>query len=99
MVISLFLIPYSLFELMPITTSAKQSLRKDRRRTTVNTRRKRRTKRAIDQFKTQPTEKNIQKAISQIDKMVKWQLYSKNKAAHLKSQLSKLATASKQISK
>lgn len=75
---------------MPITTSAKQALRKDRRRTVTNIRRKRLTKRAMDQFKSKPSQKTFKTASSLIDKMVKWNLFHQNKAARLKSQLSKL---------
>ena len=80
---------------MPITSSAKQALRKDIHRTVVNIRRKRRTKQAVDEFKAKPTKKGLQTAVSQIDKMIKWHIIHQNKAAHLKSQLSKLLPASK----
>lgn len=83
---------------MPITTSAKQALRKDRTRTVQNIRRKRRTKQAMDQYKAKPTQKALQTAVSQIDKMVKWNLWHQNKAARLKSQLGKLLVLNKETS-
>ena len=75
---------------MPITQSAKQALRKDRRRAVVNLRRKRDAKKAVDTIKKTPNMANFQRASSQLDKLVKNQLIHKHKAARLKSQLSSL---------
>lgn len=75
---------------MPVSKSATIALRKDRRRTIENIRRKRRVKKAIDEFKAGPNSKLLKVAVSQIDKMVKYNLYHQNKADRLKSQLSKL---------
>lgn len=75
---------------MPVSKSATIALRKDRRRTIENIRRKRRVKKAIDEFKAGPNFKLLKVAVSQIDKMVKYNLYHQNKADRLKSQLSKL---------
>jgi ribosomal protein S20 len=78
---------------MPITQSAKQALRKDRRRTVVNLRRKRAAKKALDAIKKTPSKDNFKQAVSQLDKLIKHHLIHKNKAAHLKSQLSQLLSS------
>ncbi len=79
---------------MPVTTSAKQALRKDRRRTVVNLRRKRAAKQAADAQKRTPSPKNLQKAYSLVDKLAKHHLIHPNKAARLKSKLARLSPAS-----
>ena len=75
---------------MPITQSAKQALRKDHRRTIVNLRRKRVAKKTVDIMKKNPNEANFKQASSHLDKLVKNRLIHKNKAARLKSTLSRL---------
>ena len=75
---------------MPVTTSASDALRKDRRRTLTNLRRKRTAKKEVDDFKTKPTSKSLSAAVSQIDRLVKHHLIHANKAARLKSSLYKL---------
>lgn len=84
---------------MPITQSAKQALRKDQRRTLYNLRRKRAVKKAIDQMKEKPSPEALTLAFSKIDKMVKYNLYHKNKASRIKSQLSKLIIIKPKVAK
>ena len=75
---------------MPVTTSASDALRKDRRRTLTNLRRKRTAKKEVDDFKAKPAAKSLNTAVSQIDRLVKHHLIHANKAARLKSALHKL---------
>ena len=75
---------------MPITKSAIKSLRKDRRRRLINIKAKDVLKKAVKEFEKKPSDKTIQKYYSAIDTAVKKNLLHKNKAAHLKSKLSKL---------
>jgi ribosomal protein S20 len=74
---------------MPLTTSAKRALRKDRRRTVVNLRIQRRVKQAVDQAKKDPSAKNLQQAYSVLDRAAKKQVIHKSKAARVKSHLAK----------
>lgn len=74
---------------MPISASAKKSLRVALRKTAINRRRKRLIKEAI---KKNGVEKLAQ-TISLIDKGAKWGIFHKNKAAHLKSRLMKASAA------
>lgn len=70
---------------MPISKSAKKSLRVSRRKTSVNRYRKALIKEALKSV----DEKNINKAFSMVDKAAKWGIYHPNKAARVKSKLSK----------
>ncbi len=74
---------------MPVTTSAKKALRRDRRRKTVNLRIKKKMKAALRRAKEEPTKKNLSLAYSAIDRAVKKKVIHKNKAVRLKSRLSK----------
>ncbi len=75
---------------MPITTSARKALRKDRRRTVVNKRLKKRIASAVKKAKKQPTEKALSFSFSILDKAAKKKLIHKNKAARLKSRIAKM---------
>jgi len=74
---------------MPILKNAKKALRSSKRKAMVNIRVRSRMKSAVDAVKVAATQENISEAFSRIDKAVKKNLIHKNKAAHLKSQLSK----------
>lgn len=76
---------------MPVTSSAKKALRRDKRRTRVNLRIKRKMKTALKRAKAKPTKKNLALAYSALDRAVKKKLIHKKKAARLKSRLSKMA--------
>lgn len=80
---------------MPVTKSAKKALRRDRRRTVVNLRLKRKVKVALKTARQKPTPKNIQAAYSALDRAAKKHVLPKNKAARLKSRLIKLAKKTK----
>jgi len=70
---------------MPISASAKKSLRVARRNTEINRRRKNALKRALKNV----TAETLSEAFSLIDKAVKWSIFHKNKAARLKSRLAR----------
>lgn len=75
---------------MPVTKTAKRALRVVKRKGEVNSRLHERFEIALRLAKKQRTKKSIKEAVSLIDRSVKKNLIHKNKAAHLKSTLSKL---------
>lgn len=77
---------------MPVTKSAKKKLRQDKKRTLENKKLKNFLKDAIKKARKNPAEKNIIQATKLIDKAAKKYIIHKNKAARLKSGLSKLAS-------
>lgn len=74
---------------MPIGRSAKKSLRKTVKNHDTNLTLKNKIKLAIKNFLAKPSVKGLSEADSAIDKGVKKSIIHKNKAAHLKSSLSK----------
>ncbi len=80
---------------MPLIKSALKKMRKDKVRTARNSRRENAVKRAVKTTKKEANPKNLTAAFSQLDKAVKVNLIHKNKAARLKSRLSKLLASSK----
>lgn len=74
---------------MPIKPSAKKALRVVKRKTSVNRYRKERLHDATSKV----TAETLPTAVSLIDKAVKWGIMHKNKAARLKSALSKKISA------
>lgn len=79
---------------MPVIRSAIKKLRKDRKRTKINLKRKENLKKLIKIAQKSPTDKNVRAAISALDRAAKVHLLHKNKAARLKSKLSKLPASS-----
>jgi small subunit ribosomal protein S20 len=75
---------------MPITKTAKRALRSSKRKEAVNKIIKTKLEVAIRLAKKSKTKKKIIQAISMADKAAKKKVIHKNKAARLKSQLSKL---------
>lgn len=75
---------------MPILQSAKKALRVSQRKTITNNMIKSRLKTAVDDMKKQAGADKLNQAFSAIDRAVKKHLVQKNKAARLKSSLSKL---------
>lgn len=75
---------------MPVTKSAKKKLRQDKKRTLENKKVKNLLRDAIKKARKTSSEKNIIQATKLIDKAVKKYIMHKNKAARLKSSLSKL---------
>ncbi len=75
---------------MPITTSALKALRQEKRRTAVNKPVRSRVKSTTDSFKAAPSLESIKSVFSALDRAAKKHIIHKNKAARLKSRLSKL---------
>ena len=74
---------------MPVTKQAIKKVRADKRKTAYNLRKKRAYRRAVKDYLSKPTAAGLQKAFSAIDRAAKVNIIHKNKAARLKSQLSK----------
>ena len=81
---------------MPVIKSAKKKLRQDKKRTKNNKKLKDLFKKLVKQAKSSPTEKSIKMAISVVDKAARKNIFHKNKAARIKSSLSKLLKTKKQ---
>jgi len=75
---------------MPITKSAKKKLRQDKKRTQQNLLVKKIVRTAILTFKRKPTPAALAKVTSALDMAAKKKVIHANKAARLKSRLSKL---------
>lgn len=75
---------------MPVTKSAKKKLRKDIKRERENSAFEKRVDTLIKKAGKKPSEKTIKEAFSAVDRSVKKHIIHKNKAARLKSRLSKL---------
>lgn len=74
---------------MPITHGAKKKLHQDKKRRLENVKIKDKMKKAVRNARINPTAKNIQAAYSELDTAVKNRTIHKNKAARLKSRLTK----------
>ena len=81
---------------MPITRSAKKKLRQDVKRQKHNILTKNAVKDAIKKFRKNKSEKLLHEAYSMVDKAVKRNIFHVNKAARLKSAMSKYLTSKKQ---
>lgn len=75
---------------MPILKNAKKALRVSTRKTAVNKVTKSKMKSALDAARKGATADTLKSAFSSVDRAVKNNLIHRNKAARLKSQLSKL---------
>lgn len=75
---------------MPVTKSAKKALRVSRRKEAVNQKIKRQWKAAVKTVRTNPTGQNLKKVFSELDIAAKKGIIHTNKAARLKSRLTKL---------
>lgn len=75
---------------MPVIKSAKKKLRQDRRKTLQNKSLENFFKKMVKIAQKKPSKENIQKAVSVVDKAAKKNIIHKNKAARIKSSLSKL---------
>lgn len=78
---------------MPILKNAQKALRVAERRTIVNRRVKSQLKTAVDSYAKKPSTEALSEAFSRIDKAVKKHLIHRNKAARVKSRLSKKLAA------
>jgi small subunit ribosomal protein S20 len=75
---------------MPVIKSAKKKLRQDKKREKVNNILRKTFKNAVKDAQKSKTAEKIKKAVKLVDKAVKKKLIHKNKAARIKSGLSKL---------
>lgn len=75
---------------MPVSTSAKKALRKDRRRTVVNNVVRAKMRTAVKRFRDEKTEASLSEMYSTLDRAVKRNIIHRKKAARVKSRLSKL---------
>ena len=75
---------------MPILQNAKKALRSSQRKAEVNRRIKSRMKTMMDKVKAEPTPENLRNAYAAIDTAAKRVIHP-NRAARLKSQLSKFS--------
>lgn len=78
---------------MPVIKSAIKKARKDKARTTRNKRRENALKKLLKTARKSPGAKNLAAVFSALDKAAKVKLIHPNKAARLKSRLSKLAAS------
>lgn len=74
---------------MPVIKSAKKKLRQDKKRTLVNKKLKNLLKIAVKTAEKKSSDENIRKAFKAVDKAAKANVIHKNKAARMKSALSK----------
>lgn len=74
---------------MPVLKHARKKLRQDKKRALKNKELRDQYKKALKVARKSPTDKNISKAFSEIDKAAKNYLIHANKAARLKSSLVK----------
>jgi len=84
---------------MPLLQNAKKALRVSKRNAVVNSRVKSIVKTMVDKVIKSPSAQNLKEAYSAVDVAVKNKLMHKNKAARVKSQLSKLAKPEKVVKK
>ena len=74
---------------MPIIKSAKKKLRQDKKRAARNVVAKTKVKEAVKSVKKTPTKEGVSKAYSALDQAVKKKIIHKNKAARIKSQITR----------
>jgi len=75
---------------MPITAQAEKKLRHDRKTQVKNAKRRSQVRAVVKMMRTKPTEKQLSDVFQTLDKAVKLHVIHANKAARLKSRLSKL---------
>lgn len=80
---------------MPVTKQARKKLRKDKKREKKNDALKAEYKNALKKAKKSPTAKNVTEATKVIDKAAGKNVIHANKAARLKSRLTKPANPKK----
>jgi small subunit ribosomal protein S20 len=82
---------------MPVIKSAKKKLRQDKKREEVNDALRSTLKKVLKEAQKSKTAEKVKKAAILVDKAVKKGLIHKNKAARIKSRLSKLAKPSAKV--
>lgn len=80
---------------MPVTKQAIKKVRVDKRKTAVNLKVRKAFKAAVLAFRKKPTRAGLTKVYRAADKAAKTNVIHKNKAARIKSRLSKLLKPSK----
>jgi small subunit ribosomal protein S20 len=75
---------------MPIIARASKKLRHDRKRTKVTMAARENLRNFVKSFRKSPTKKSLSGVFQTLDKAAKRNIIHKNKAARLKSRLSKL---------
>lgn len=80
---------------MPIIANAIRKLRSDKRRASVNLAVRTAMKQAIASTRRKPSQKALAAAFAKLDRAVKANVVHKNKAARLKSRLSRLVKVKK----
>lgn len=75
---------------MPITKQAEKKLRHDRKRTIETKHAHAALQKLVKSMRKKPTQKSLTQVFAALDKAAKTHLIHKNKAARLKSRLSKL---------
>jgi len=74
---------------MPVTKQAIKKVRQDKRKAAVNLKLRNAYKKAVNEFKKSQTAANLTKAFKALDRAAKVNVIHRNKAARLKSRLSK----------
>lgn len=82
---------------MPVTKTAKRALRGSKRKESVNKIRMSKLEISIKSAKKTKSKKNIENAISLVDRAAKEKTIHKNKAGRIKSRLAKLQALSKKV--
>lgn len=77
---------------MPVIKQAIKKVRQDKRKTEINLATKNKYKKAIAAFKKNPTEALLKTVYNTLDRAAKAKIIHPNKAARLKSRLSKKVT-------
>ncbi len=78
---------------MPVLPNAKKALRASKKKYKFNQKIRSQVKSAIKQMRKEPNKQNLDSVYSMIDKAAKKNIFHKNKAARLKSQMAKLVSA------
>lgn len=74
---------------MPVTKQARKKVRQDKRKLVFNLRVKKALKKTLTAFRKNPTQGALTKAYQALDRAAKTNVIHKNRAARLKSRLSK----------
>ena len=84
---------------MPVIKQAIKKVRQDRRKTVINLRVKKNFKAAVLAFRKKPTKEGLRAVFKAADKAAKTNIIHRNKAARIKSRLSKMIKSSTKTTK
>jgi len=79
---------------MPVTKTAKKALRSSKRKAISNRPVKTKAQSAVKELRSNPSQENLKKAFSALDKASKKGIFHKGKVSRLKSRLAKLLAKS-----